>query len=257
MTFILKKLLITGTFAGLSGLATFNLIEYWDYWKWNVVKAQAGPCAKSSLPTREDLLKALKETEFDVIVIGGGITGAGCALEAATRGLKTGLVEAGDYSCGTSSKSTKLIHGGVRYLQKAIMKLDREQYRLVRESLSERKTVLMMAPHLTSPMPILLPAYQLWQVPFFWSGMKLYDLLAMTKNVKGCYYLNKDHTLEVFPLLKKENLCGSIVYYDGQMDDSRLNLAVIISAIRHGCKACNYVSANKLIKSKGKHTKAG
>ena len=117
---------------------------------------------KKLLPllSREDQLKNLKTEEFDVLVIGGGATGSGCALDAATRGLKTAMVEADDFSAGTSSRSTKLIHGGLRYLQKAIMKLDYEQYKMVKEALHERGNLLDIAPHLSFPLPIMLPVYK-------------------------------------------------------------------------------------------------
>ena len=112
------------------------------------------------LKTRQEQLADLKKEEFDVLVIGGGATGAGCALDAATRGLKTAMVEADDFSSGTSSRSTKLIHGGLRYLQKAIMKLDYEQYKMVKEALHERGNLLDIAPHLSFPLPIMLPVYK-------------------------------------------------------------------------------------------------
>ncbi|KAH7714274.1 Protein T25G3.4 [Aphelenchoides avenae] len=118
-------------------------------------KRPSGP-----LPTRQELLKGLKEEEFDVLVIGGGATGAGVALDAQTRGLKTALVELDDFSSGTSSRSTKLIHGGVRYLQAAIMGFDVEQYRMVKEALFERANLLDIAPHLSGPLPIMLPVYK-------------------------------------------------------------------------------------------------
>ena len=117
---------------------------------------------KQLLPllTRKEQLTNLKETEYDVLVIGGGATGAGCALDSATRGLKTAMVEADDFSSGTSSRSTKLIHGGLRYLQKAIMKLDYGQYKMVKEALHERGNLLDIAPHLSFPLPIMLPVYK-------------------------------------------------------------------------------------------------
>lgn len=121
---------------------------------------------------RADQLKSLKENEFDVLVIGGGATGTGCALDSVSRGLKTALVELDDFSSGTSSRSTKLIHGGVRYLQKAIFNLDTEQYRMVKEALYERANLLEIAPHLSYPLPIMLPVYKWWQVPYFWAGIK-------------------------------------------------------------------------------------
>lgn len=115
---------------------------------------------KRPLPKREELLSSLQNDSFDVLIIGGGATGVGCALDATTRGLKTALVEADDFASGTSSRSTKLIHGGVRYLQKAIMQLDIEQYRMVKEALNERALMLESAPHLAKPLPIMLPVYK-------------------------------------------------------------------------------------------------
>merc|ERR1711881_691442 len=135
---------------------------------------------KQLLPllTRKEQLTNLKETEYDVLVIGGGATGSGCALDSATRGLKSAMVELDDFSSGTSSRSTKLIHGGVRYLQKAIMGLDYEQYKMVKEALHERANLLKIAPHLSFPLPIMLPVYQLWKLPYFWAGIKAYDIVS-------------------------------------------------------------------------------
>ncbi len=106
------------------------------------------------------MLRRLKEQDHDVLVVGGGATGAGCAVDAASRGLSVALVEADDFAAGTTSRSTKLIHGGVRYLQKAIMSLDLEQYRMVKEALHERANLLDIAPHLSFPLPIMLPVYK-------------------------------------------------------------------------------------------------
>ena len=115
---------------------------------------------KTVLPSREEQIKSLRDEHFDVLVIGGGATGSGCALDSQTRGLKTAMVELDDFSSGTSSRSTKLIHGGLRYLQKAIMKLDLEQYNMVKEALHERGNLLAIAPHLSFPLPIMLPVYK-------------------------------------------------------------------------------------------------
>lgn len=132
------------------------------FFQWAAVRAEqdAQRRMKRHLPTREEQLKSLQTESFDVVIIGGGATGAGCALDAATRGLKTALIEGDDFASGTSSRSTKLIHGGVRYLQKAIMQLDLEQYRMVKEALHERASMLHSAPHLAHPLPIMLPVYQ-------------------------------------------------------------------------------------------------
>jgi len=205
--------------------------------------------AKRPLPPRDEQIKSLQSgTEFDVLIIGGGATGAGCALDAVTRGLKTALVELDDFASGTSSRSTKLIHGGVRYLQKAILNLDIEQYKMVKEALHERTNMLTAAPHLTHPLPIMLPVYQWWQVPYYWVGIKAYDLVAGSKTVKSSYYVNKENTLELFPMLRGDKLCGAIVYYDGQQDDARMCLAIALTATRHGATVANHVRVCSLLK---------
>ncbi|KAL5285992.1 GPD2 family protein [Megaselia abdita] len=212
-------------------------------------EAKAPPKRKSTLPPRTEQVKAIQSgQDYDVLIIGGGATGAGCALDSVTRGLKTALIEMDDFASGTSSRSTKLIHGGVRYLQKAILGLDYEQYRMVKEALEERANMLESAPHLAHPLPIMLPVYQWWQVPYYWVGIKCYDLVAGGRNVKSSYLLSKKEALELFPMLKKEKLCGAIVYYDGQQDDARMALAVALTAARHGATVCNHTEVTQLIK---------
>lgn len=206
------------------------------------------PFAKE-LPSRQAQLSALRSTEeFDVLVIGGGATGAGCALDAVTRNLKTALVERSDFSSGTSSRSTKLIHGGVRYLQKAIMQLDYEQYMMVKEALHERANLLEIAPHLSAPLPIMLPVYKWWQLPYYWAGIKMYDLVAGIQCLKSSYVLSKSKALELFPMLKKDKLVGAIVYYDGQHNDARMNLAIALTAARYGAAMANYTEVVSLLK---------
>ncbi|XP_053326450.1 glycerol-3-phosphate dehydrogenase, mitochondrial isoform X2 [Spea bombifrons] len=204
---------------------------------------------QNELPSREAQLLTLENTkEFDVLVIGGGATGCGCALDAVTRGLKTALVEKDDFSSGTSSRSTKLIHGGVRYLQKAIMKLDIEQYRMVKEALHERANLLEIAPHLSAPLPIMLPVYRWWQLPYYWVGIKAYDLVAGSQCLKSSYVLSKSKALELFPMLQKDKLVGAIVYYDGQHNDARMNLAIALTAARYGAATANYTEVVRLLK---------
>ncbi|NWT38251.1 GPDM protein, partial [Rissa tridactyla] len=205
---------------------------------------------KNDFPTREQQILALKTTsEFDVLVIGGGATGCGCALDAVTRGLKTALLERDDFSSGTSSRSTKLIHGGVRYLQKAIMKLDFEQYKMVKEALEERANLLEIAPHLSAPLPIMLPVYKWWQLPYYWFGIKLYDMVAGSQCLKSSYVLSKSRALELFPMLRKDELVGAIVYYDGQHNDARMNLAIALTAARYGAATANYAEVLRLLKT--------
>jgi len=177
--------------------------------------------------------RASEGEEFDLLIIGGGATGAGCAVDAASRGLKVALVERDDFSAGvssilhlhpyilltsregTSSKSTKLVHGGVRYLQKAVMELDYDQYKLVREALHERRIFLQTAPYLSQMLPIMLPIYKYWQVPYYWAGCKMYDVLAGKENMETSYLMSKGKALETFPMLKSDGLVGALVYYDG------------------------------------------
>ncbi|KAM7153870.1 glycerol-3-phosphate dehydrogenase, mitochondrial isoform 2-T4 [Macrochelys suwanniensis] len=163
-------------------------------------------------------------------------------------GLKTALVERDDFSSGTSSRSTKLIHGGVRYLQKAIMRLDFEQYRMVKEALHERANLLEIAPHLSGPLPIMLPVYKWWQLPYYWVGIKLYDLVAGSQCLKSSYVLSKSRALELFPMLQKDRLVGAIVYYDGQHNDARMNLAIALTAARYGAATANYTEVVHLLK---------
>lgn len=201
------------------------------------------------LPHRSEILRCLQETpEFDILVIGGGATGAGVALDAQTRGLSTALVELDDFSSGTSSRSTKLIHGGVRYLQSAILKFDFEQYKMVREALFERANLLEIAPHVSSALPIMLPLYKWYQVPYFYAGIKMYDLVSGQRLLKSSYYINKAKTIDLFPMLKKDHLRGALIYYDGQHNDARMNLSIVLSAIRKGAQCANHVAVTELIK---------
>lgn len=209
------------------------------------------------LPSRQQQLQSLREREFDVLVVGGGATGAGCALDAASRGLNTALVEMDDFSAGTSSRSTKLLHGGVRYLQKAIMSLDREQYRMVREALNERANLLQIAPHLSYPLPIMLPVYKWWQMPYFYAGIKMYDLVAGSKRLESSYLLSKRHALRLFPMLKKDSLVGAIVYYDGQHDDARMNVSIVCTAVRLGASVANHCKVVELIREPAETTGRG
>ena len=205
---------------------------------------------KALLPllSREEHLKNLRTEEFDVLVIGGGATGSGCALDAATRGLKTAMVEADDFSSGTSSRSTKLIHGGLRYLQKAIMKLDYEQYKMVKEALHERGNLLDIAPHLSFPLPIMLPVYKLWQLPYYWAGIKAYDIVSGSQCLKSSFIMSKERALEMFPMLKRDKLKGAIVYYDGSHNDARMCISLAITAARHGATVANHVKVTALVK---------
>ncbi|KAH7923338.1 DAO-domain-containing protein [Leucogyrophana mollusca] len=205
-------------------------------------------------PSREQMLESLRRSsidpdeEFDLLIVGGGATGAGVAVDAVSRGLKVALVEKDDFSAGTSSKSTKLVHGGVRYLQKAVFELDYEQYKLVREALHERRIFLQTAPYLSSMLPIMLPIYKYWQVPYYFAGCKMYDVLAGKENMETSYLMSKGKALETFPMLKSEGLVGAVVYYDGQHNDSRMNVALIMTAVKHGAIVANHCEVTELQK---------
>ncbi|PKS08755.1 hypothetical protein jhhlp_004808 [Lomentospora prolificans] len=191
---------------------------------------------------------ASQDEEYDLLIIGGGATGTGIALDAVTRGLKVALVERDDFSSGTSSKSTKLVHGGVRYLEKAVWNLDYAQLELVMEALRERKTFLSIAPHLSSALPILLPLSHWWQAPYMWIGTKMYDFLAGSQKLEGSYYMSKEKSLEMCPLLRREGLVGSLVYYDGQHNDSRMNVSLAMTAGLYGATMLNHVEVTSLEK---------
>lgn len=151
-------------------------------------------------------------------------------------------------SAGTSSKSTKLIHGGVRYLQKAVFELDYGQYQMVREALHERKTFLHIAPYLSEHLPIMLPVYRHWQIPYYWAGTKMYDFLAGSENMESSYVLSRGKAMEAFPMLKSEGLVGAVVYYDGQHNDTRMNVALALTAVHYGAVMANHTEVVKLHK---------
>ncbi|KAL9635254.1 MAG: hypothetical protein Q9204_002686 [Flavoplaca sp. TL-2023a] len=189
-----------------------------------------------------------EDESYDLLVIGGGATGSGIALDAATRGLKVALVEREDFASGTSSKSTKLVHGGVRYLEKAVWELDYNQYKLVKEALRERKYFLDTAPHLSNWLPIMIPVQKWWQAPYFWAGTKFYDFLAGSEGIESSYFLTKSKALEAFPMLKKENLFGALVYYDGAHNDSRMNVSIAMTAALYGATVVNHIEVTSLEK---------
>lgn len=193
------------------------------------------------LPTRNELLQSLQSDQFDVLVVGGGAIGCGCALEAASRGLKTALIETGDYGSGASCKTNKLLEGTNSYLRAAVQGADLEQMFMLQQMMNERATLMRIAPHLTRVQPMMIPIYKPLQLPFYWLGLKLYDAMAGMANVRGSHYLSKDDTLNEIPLLRQEGLLGSLVYYDGKLDDARMCLALAVTALKHGATATNYV----------------
>uniref|UniRef100_A0A8C7G519 Glycerol-3-phosphate dehydrogenase, mitochondrial n=1 Tax=Oncorhynchus kisutch TaxID=8019 RepID=A0A8C7G519_ONCKI len=246
---------VKGTAAVASGglVAFYGLTQLTEYRKRQArlsrVEAveQVNMAFQDELPSRQAQLTALRATqEFDVLVVGGGATGSGCALDAVTRDLKTALVERDDFSSGTSSRSTKLIHGGVRYLQKAI-KCSVFTYvdtGMVLEMLNMRRK--------SGGTPLLIVTFPLcvrwWQLPYYWAGIKIYDLVAGAQCLKSSYILTKTKALELFPMLKRDKLVGAIVYYDGQHNDARMNLAIALTAARYGAAIANYTEVVHLLK---------
>eukprot|EP00730_Choanoeca_flexa_P000235 TRINITY_DN10106_c0_g1_i1.p1 TRINITY_DN10106_c0_g1~~TRINITY_DN10106_c0_g1_i1.p1 ORF type:complete len:594 (+),score=138.08 TRINITY_DN10106_c0_g1_i1:316-2097(+) len=216
-------------------------------------KVKRGPLLK--LPDRKHTLEALDTEHYDIVVVGGGATGCGVALDAVTRGLKVALIERDDYASGTSSRSTKLIHGGVRYLEKAVKNLDKEQYALVVEALRERENLLKIAPHVANELAILVPLYKWWEVPYLFAGLKLYDILAWyhrrpsDPGVSGAYVMGRTQTLAAFPQLIPDGLKAGIVYYDGQHDDAAMTLMVALTAAEKGAALANHVEVTELLKN--------
>jgi len=185
---------------------------------------------------RAAALCALGSEQFDVLVVGGGITGSGVALDAATRGLRVALVERDDFASGTSSRSTKLIHGGLRYLEQ-------RDFRLVREALRERRLLLTtLAPHLVQPVPFLLPLRDAAQRAYFGAGVALYDLLGGSQRaVPRHRHLGRRAARAAAPALRDDAASGAIRYFDAQMDDARYAITVLRTAVAHGCVAVSRV----------------
>ncbi|WP_347241626.1 FAD-dependent oxidoreductase [Thermus sp.] len=198
---------------------------------------------------REALFERLKEP-LDLLVLGGGATGAGVLWEATLRGLKAALVEAGDFASGTSSRSTKLLHGGVRYLELALRRLDLRQLRLVVDALQERKVVMDLAPHLARPLTLVTPLFRPLEIPYYALGLKLYDLLAGKRRLAPSRYLPPDEVARLFPDLPRT--LGGVAYQDGQFADFRLNLALIFSALERGAVAVNHAEATALLLEGGR-----
>ncbi|KAH8237361.1 hypothetical protein KR038_010565 [Drosophila bunnanda] len=213
------------------------------------VGSEPEPKMKRELPTRKMCLEAFKRTQYDILIIGGGAVGSGCALDAATRGLKTALVEAEDFGSGTSSKSSKLFHGGLEDLEKAISNLDVTGFRRVQCSLKERSNIGHLAPHLSQAMPILLPVHKWWEAPLYYMKLKIYHLMAPKGN-KNFRFLSPHEVLEVFPLLQRQKLFGAFVFYEVQHDDARISLSLALTAARYGADICNHMKVVRLIKNK-------
>lgn len=194
---------------------------------------------------RENALREIGAgREWDVIVAGGGATGLGTAVESASRGYRTLLVEAEDFAKATSSRSTKLVHGGVRYLQQGNIKL-------VREALRERGRMLRNAPHLTHRRAFAIPAYAYWELPFYGAGLSAYDALAGKESIGHSRLLSHRGILETLPTVRKTGLKGGILYYDGQFDDARYAIALLRTFLDLGGTALNYAPVTGLLRRNG------
>lgn len=192
---------------------------------------------------RAHTISCLRETAepFDIIVVGGGATGLGTAVDAAARGYRTCLIEQADFAKGTSSRSTKLVHGGVRYLKQGNISL-------VLEALKERGLLYRNAPHLVHNMAFVIPNYKWWEGPFYGIGMKVYDRLAGKLGLSPSRVLSCKQTLQQIPTIETKGLVGAVIYHDGQFDDSRLAINLAQTATTLGAHLANYVRCDGLIK---------
>ena len=191
---------------------------------------------------RGKLIQQLESSsEWDICIIGGGATGLGTAVDATTRGFRTILFEQYDFAKGTSSRSTKLVHGGVRYLQQGNVKL-------VMEALKERGLLLQNAPHLVKNQKFLVPNYKWWEGPFYGIGLKVYDWMAGSLGLGPSQFLSKEETLELAPTLEPEGLRGGVIYHDGQFDDARLAINIAQTAAENNAVVLNYFPVTGLLK---------
>lgn len=193
---------------------------------------------------REKILKRLKKHKgpWDIVVIGGGATGLGAAVDAASRGYKTLLLEQHDFAKGTSSRSTKLVHGGVRYLQQGDISL-------VLEALKERGLMIQNAPHLVKNQAFIIPNYEWWDGPFYQVGLKVYDLMSGKLGIGSSKRLSKEETIEHIPTIDQHGLKGGVVYYDGQFDDARMALTLAKTADQYNGVLLNYFEVAGLEKN--------
>jgi len=197
--------------------------------------------------TRAEAIQRLADRSpvWDVLVIGGGATGLGVAVDAASRGFQTLLLEQHDFAKATSSRSTKLIHGGFRYLKQG-------NVHLVRESLRERGLLLRNAPHLVHPLRFVVPAYHWWEKPWYGAGLKLYDAMSGRLSLGASVILSRDEALRELPGVNPTNLRGGVRYFDGQFDDTRLALCLAQTIFDHGGVAVNYCRVIRLLKENGR-----
>jgi glycerol-3-phosphate dehydrogenase len=193
--------------------------------------------------TRPEMLHRLHShhAEWDIIIVGGGATGVGIAIDAASRGYDTLLVEGSDFGKGTSSRSTKLVHGGVRYLEQGNISL-------VMEALRERGILRQNAPHIVSDLAFVVPSYDWWEAPFYGLGLKIYNILSGKYGFGASGVLSREETLERLPTINPEGLRGGVIYYDGQFDDARLLINMVATAAEQGATLINYCRVTALTK---------
>jgi len=206
----------------------------------------ATPPVAALATRREELIARLEQpVTYDIAIVGGGATGLGVALDAAARGFSVVLVESHDFAKGTSSRATKLVHGGVRYLAQG-------NIALVREALHERTTLLHNAPHLAQPLAFVMPSYRWWETPFYGIGLSLYDALAGKSGLGKTEFLGRQATLQLLPNARASGLTGGVKYWDGQFNDARLALALARTAATRGALLVNYCRASRLLFEGGK-----
>ena len=201
--------------------------------------------APLSTPRSELLAQLEAAQQFDLAVVGGGATGLGVALDAAARGFSVVLLEAMDFAKGTSSRATKLVHGGVRYLAQGNISL-------VREALHERTTLLQNAPHIAQPLAFVMPSYKLLDTPFYGVGLKMYDALAGKAGLGSTQFLSAGATRKLLPTVQPQGLKGGVKYWDGQFDDARLALALARTAATKGALLLNYCPVTRLLQENGR-----
>ena len=189
----------------------------------------------------KSLKKISKKKIWDLVIIGGGSSGLGIAVDSASRGYKTLLIEKYDFSKGTSSRSTKLVHGGVRYLQNGDISL-------VIEALRERGIMRKNAPHLVRDLSFVIPSYDWWNSPFYGIGLKIYDMMSGKLGLGPSTLLNRDEIIKLIPNVKKNGLKGGVIYHDGQFDDARMAISLAQTAENHGATLINYFGVEDLIK---------
>src|SRR6516162_366749 len=203
---------------------------------------------EAAVKGRAEEFKNIAGEQFDLCVIGGGATGSACALDAQLRGIRTVLLEAGDFAGATSSAATKVIHGGVRYLEEAVKGADIQEYHVLVRALHERVRMLENAPHLTRTLEFIVPSYNWIDIAYLDIGLKIYDWLAGPGRISPSKFLSREETLELMPNLNDTGLKGSVAYADGQFDDARYNVTLVQTFTAAGGHALNYAKVTDFLR---------